>query len=130
MTEPLSPETLLTEFTATDTAWVLRDMRSGKYVMIPHDRFPNRVMLHFFMSRTDAVTILNMIAETGNRAIVAAPIIPLQVNLHKSLRQIASDKTPGNADALGRFFSSSLDAADGAGAGDSTSSLNSTEHIQ
>jgi hypothetical protein len=100
MTEPLSLETLLTEFTATDTAWVLRDARSGEYFMIPHDRYPNRVILHFFMSRDDAVTILNMITETGNRAIAAAPIIPVQVNLHESLSQVASDKTPGNADAF------------------------------
>lgn len=100
MTEPLSLETLLTEFAETDTAWVLRDARSGKYVMIPHDRYPGRVILHFFMSRDDAVTILNMIVETGNKTIAAAPIIPVKVNLHEALHGIASDNTLGNADAF------------------------------
>lgn len=51
MTEPLSLDTLLAEFDEAAEAWVLRDSRSGKYVTIPHERYPGRIILHFFMSR-------------------------------------------------------------------------------
>jgi hypothetical protein len=35
--------------------------------MIPHDRYPGCVILHFFMSRDDAVMILNIDSRDGKQ---------------------------------------------------------------
>ena len=100
MTEPLSLEAVLSEFDDKYEAWVLRDPRSGQYVMIPHARYPGRTILHFFMSRDDAMTVLDGIVRTGNETIAMAPIVPVKVNLHEALCGIANSKTPGFADAF------------------------------
>jgi hypothetical protein len=81
-------------------AWVLQDARSGKYVTIPHPRYPGRIILHFFLSRDDAAKILEMILATGNTKVTSGLIIPVQKNLHESLRAIAATKTPGFADGF------------------------------
>jgi|HubBroStandDraft_2_1064218.scaffolds.fasta_scaffold845142_1 hypothetical protein len=100
MTEPLSLETLLSEFDSSETVWALRDARSGRYVTIPRQKYPGRLILHFFMSRDDAETLLKKISETGNKPIAAAQIAPVKVNLHESLRGVALDTTQGNADGF------------------------------
>jgi hypothetical protein len=54
MAMPLDTDTILSEFSEEDTAWVLRDLESGQYVTIPHQRYPGRHIFHFFMSCEDA----------------------------------------------------------------------------
>jgi hypothetical protein len=99
-TDPLSLETLLGEFPEDYEAWVLWDPRSGTYLTIPHPKYPGRVIVHFFMSRADAATMLEEIIKAGNKRIAAAPIIPEKVNLHEAMRRIAATKTPGFADGF------------------------------
>lgn len=48
MAEPLSLEVIQTEFSEDSEAWVLRDRKSGKYLIIPHPNYPNRKPIHFF----------------------------------------------------------------------------------
>jgi len=100
VTEPLSLDVILAEFDSAYEAWVLRDPRSGMYVTIPHEKYPGRTIIHFFMSRQDAMDVLQAIARSGNAKIVSAPIIPVKVNLHESLKGVAADKTPGHADGF------------------------------
>jgi hypothetical protein len=97
MTEPLSLETLLSEFGSSETVWALRDARSGRYVTIPHQKYPGRLILHFFMSRDDAETLLKRIIETGNKPIAAAPIAPVKVNLHEIASRSRLRHNSGNA---------------------------------
>jgi len=58
MTDPLSLDTIQTEFGEEYEAWVLQDTNSKKYVTIPHPKYPGRNSIHFFMSRDDAEAVL------------------------------------------------------------------------
>lgn len=99
-TDPLSLETLLGEFDDKYEAWVLRDARSGRYLTIPHPKYPGRIIVHFFMSRENAVTVLDAVTKAGSAVVAAAPMIPVKVNLHEAMRSIAATKTPGFADGF------------------------------
>ncbi len=59
MGKPLSLETILSEFTEEDVAWIIGDNNSKQYLSIPDNRFPNREIFRFFLSREDAERLLN-----------------------------------------------------------------------
>jgi hypothetical protein len=99
-TDPLSLETIMGEFDKTYEAWVLRDAKSGKYVTLPHANYPGRIIVNFFMSRNDAMTVLDAIVKTGNEIVKRSPIIPVKVNLHEAMQSIAATKTTGYADGF------------------------------
>ena len=99
MTGPLPLETILSEFDENCEAWVLQDEASGKYVVIPDDRFPGRRPIRFFMRREDAESMLQELVEQ-NLSLRDKDIYPVKVRLLRALRGIAADKTPGNADAF------------------------------
>ncbi len=50
MEKPLDFETIRSEFSEDDVAWILQDSQSGKYVTIPHPSYPGRNIFHFFLS--------------------------------------------------------------------------------
>lgn len=100
MTDPLSIDVLTGEFDRDYEAWVLRDARSGLYLTIPHPKYPGRIIVHFFMSRNDAVSVLDAIIEAGNKKIEQATIVPVKVNLHEAMQGIAKTKAPGVADGF------------------------------
>jgi hypothetical protein len=100
VTDPLSLDVLMGEFAPDYEAWVLRDARSGLYLTIPHPKYPGRIIVHFFMSRENAMSVLDAIIEAGNKKIEQATIIPVKVNLHASLQGIAKTKAPGVADGF------------------------------
>ena len=123
MSEPLSLDTLLSEFEKSSTVWVLRDAKSGQYVTIPHPKYPGRLIMHLFMSRDDAANVLDMIIKTGNTKIASAPIVPVQVNLHEAMASIAAHSKPTFADGFvvhppnevfGLWWSQQADADDDA----------------
>lgn len=58
MTDPLSIDTIVGEFSEDTEAWVLKEVSSQQYVAIPHPKYPGRRPLHFFMSRADAEAVL------------------------------------------------------------------------
>lgn len=99
MTNPLSLDTIKSEFNEDAEAWVLQDTKSKKYVTIPHPKYPGRNPIHFFMSRDNAEAVLQEILDVnwalGNRNIIAT-----KVKLLQACRSIAADKTPGNADGF------------------------------
>jgi hypothetical protein len=99
-TDPLSLEVLLGEFDSKYEAWVLRDPSSGDYLTIPHPDYPGRTIIHFFMSRVNAMTVFDAVVSAGNKKIAAAPIIPVKANLHEAMRSIAATKKPGFADGF------------------------------
>jgi len=99
MTSPLKLEDILSEFSEDADAWVLRDNTSGKFVIIPDPKFPRRKPIRFFMRREDAMDLLQKLNEE-NAALRAKEIYPFKVKLLESLRRIASDTNPENADAF------------------------------
>ncbi len=100
MSDPLSLDVLLSEFDASYEAWVLRDANSGMYVTIPHPKYPERTIIHFFMSREDANAVLDAIIDAGNQKIERSPIITVKVNLHQAMRGVANTRNPGFADGF------------------------------
>lgn len=97
MTQPLSLETVLSEFGDDYKAWVLQSSKGGKYLVIPDPRYPGRHPVRFCMSKADADRVLLSVLEAKPQ-LAGHHIAPVQVNLHRALRGIAADKTPGNAD--------------------------------
>jgi len=51
-------EVILSELDENAEAWVLKDVHSGKYVIIPDTRYPGRKPVRFFMRREDAEAVL------------------------------------------------------------------------
>jgi len=99
MTEPLSLDTILTEFSDDYEAWVLQDRETEQYVVIPDDRFPGRKPIRFFMKRGDAEALLIELIEV-NPVLRDRDIFPVKVNLKQAIHRIASDTNPQHADAF------------------------------
>jgi hypothetical protein len=58
VTRPLDIDTILCDLDDDARAWVLQDRDSGKYVIIPDDRYPGRKPVRFFRRREDAEALL------------------------------------------------------------------------
>jgi len=99
MTDPLSLETIQTEFGEDTEAWVLQEKKSKKFVTIPHPKYPGRNPIHFFLSKSDAELMLTEILDV-NWALRNRDIFPVNVKLLQAARGIASSKIPGNADGF------------------------------
>jgi hypothetical protein len=99
MTEPLSLDVILSEFSEDDQAWVLQDGTSKQYITIPHPRYPGRRPIHFFLSREDAERVLTEILD-AKEELRDKDIFPIQVKLLLALRSVAADRTPGHADGF------------------------------
>ena len=99
MTEPLSLDVILEKFNKDDDAWVLQDEDTKRYVVIPHDKYPGRRPIHFFLRKEDAEAILIELNEV-NRYLKNKNIFPVKVKLITAIKGIAFDKSPDNADAF------------------------------
>jgi len=99
MTEPIPLEVLEQEFDDDKEAWVLRDTRSQKYVIVPDDRFPGRRPIRFFLRKGDAEALLTAIREE-NAALRGRRISAVKVKLLPAARRIAADKNPDHADSF------------------------------
>lgn len=95
MAEPLSLQTIESEFTEDTEAWTLQDEKTGKFLIIPHSRYPNRHPIHFFFSKDRAQDVLTEILHV-NEKLRIEDIFPVKVKLLKTLREIASGKTNGD----------------------------------
>lgn len=98
MTKPLPLDTVLSEFSETSQAWVLRSEHSS-YLTIPDPRFPSRRPVRFFLSREDAERVLAAVLK-ANPALAGERIAPVSVKLLQALRSIATDHAPGHADSF------------------------------
>lgn len=99
MTTPLPLDVILGEFSEDAEAWVLQDEQSKQYLIIPDKRFPGKHPVRFFLKKEDAQDVLlEVLAEAEH--LKDKDIFPVKVNLHRALRSIASDKTPGNANGF------------------------------
>jgi hypothetical protein len=99
MTDPISLDVILSDFSENDSAWVLQDTGSGRYVTIPHPKYPGRQPIHFFMSQSDANDLLREIL-TASEHLRNKSIVAIKVKLHEALRGIASGSGPEMADGF------------------------------
>lgn len=99
MAEPLSLETITSEFTDGYDAWVLQDAKSKQYVVIPHPRYPGRKPIHFFMSQQDAAQVLQELLDVNTR-LAKQHIVPVKVKLLQACRSIASGGQAAAADSF------------------------------
>jgi hypothetical protein len=99
MTSPLKLEDIVSALPENAEAWVLRDRDSNQFVILPDERFPGRKPIRFFLRREDATDMLQELLEE-NAALRGKEIYPFKVRLLESLRRIASDSNPDNADAF------------------------------
>jgi hypothetical protein len=90
MEKALDPDVLLSDFSEDDTAWVLRDLKSGEYVVIPHEKYPGRIILHFFMSAADATRVREEL-DRANPAFSSKEIYPYEVKLKAAARSSVAD---------------------------------------
>jgi len=99
MTNPIPLDVLETEFDDQKEAWVLQDVMSKQYVIVPDDRYPGRRPVRFFLRREDADALLREIRKQ-NKKLAKRKIEAMKVKLLPSLRAIAADTTPGQADTF------------------------------
>ena len=96
---PLELDVILSEFDDGKEAWVLQDQDSMNYVIIPDNRFPGKKPIRFFMKREDAKSMFKEIKDE-NSLLRDKNIVPVKVKLKPSLKSIAEDKNPDNADSF------------------------------
>ncbi len=99
MANPLSLDLILSEFNENSDAWVLQDIKSKRYVTIPHSKYPGRNTIHFFLIKSDAELMLMEILDV-NVEMKKYDIFPISVKLKRAIRGIAADNTPENADSF------------------------------
>lgn len=86
MEMPLDLDTMLSELSEEESAWTLRDGKSGLYVTIPHERYPGLEVYHFVESYEDAKKVLDWLFAENPAFFRARFIYPCEVKLKASLR--------------------------------------------
>lgn len=100
MTEPLSLDTILSEFSEDVDAWVLQEKTTSLYVTIPHPKYPGRNPIHFFLSESDAKDILVELLDVNNK-LKDREIYPVKMKLVPAIRMIATgSNNPLNVDGF------------------------------
>jgi hypothetical protein len=100
MTEPLSIDTVLSEFPEDTEAWVLKDESSEQYLSSPHPKYPGRHPLQFFLSRRDAELVLMEVLDANPR-LRDRNIFPERVRLLQAIRYGAWGGQVGRSAARG-----------------------------
>ncbi|MBI4807515.1 MAG: hypothetical protein HY799_00995 [Nitrosomonadales bacterium] len=99
MMEPLSLDTVLSEFSEDSEAWVIQSKKNGKYLTIPDNRYPGRKPIRFFLSKLDAERVLAEVLKV-NPGFTTQRLEPTNVKLLQALRSLSADKTLGHADSF------------------------------
>jgi hypothetical protein len=72
---------------------------SGRYLVVPDNRFPGRRPIVFFKSRYDASRLLEAILKV-RPALEPQRLIEVEVRLLETLRAIAADRSRAQADSF------------------------------
>ena len=100
MTEPYSLETILSEFSGDEDAWVLQEISTGLYVTIPHPKYPGRSSIHFFTSKLDAQDVLVELIDVNDN-LKNREIYPVKVKLIPAIKGVAAGASnPFNSDGF------------------------------
>jgi hypothetical protein len=99
VTNPLTLDTIINGLADNDEMWVLQDLRSKRYLIIPDPRYPGRRPIRFYMKEQDAQAVLDRVLDV-NKELQDNDIVSVNVKLKPALRGIAADKNPEHADAF------------------------------
>lgn len=97
--EPLSLDTVLSEFSEDSEAWVIQSKKNEKYLTIPDNRYPGRKPIRFFLSKLDAERVLAEVLKV-NPSLTTQQLESINVKMLQALRSLSTDKTPGHADSF------------------------------
>lgn len=98
MIQPLSLDVIEGEFSEEYEAWVIRG-KNGQYLVIPDNRFPGRRPIRFFMKESDAQSVIDAVLQVKPE-LDTQKLSPVRVRLLDSLRGVAKDSNPSNADSF------------------------------
>ena len=94
MTQPISIDTMLAEFSEADSAWVIMDVASGARLNVPAPNYPGTEVVRFFLSQSDADKFLGEVLQAAphlHEAILVAVAVPLI----RTARAIAAQRNSG-----------------------------------
>jgi hypothetical protein len=97
--KPLPLDVLESHFDDQKDAWVVKDERSGLFVVAPDPRYPGRQPIRFFLRPEDAQAFADE-AQRQSDKLHAARLRPHKVKLLPSLRSIAADTDATHADSF------------------------------
>ena len=98
MIQPMSLDVVLREFSEEYKVWVIQAI-SGKYLVVPDNRFPGRRPIVFFKSRYDSSRLRDAILKV-RPALEPQRLIEVEVCLLETLRGVAADKSRAQADSF------------------------------
>ena len=104
MIQPMSLNVILGDFSRDDKAWTLQG-KSGRYLVIPDERFPGRRPIRFFKSKYDACRVLEALLKS-RPALLDQKLIAIEVRLLDALQGDESKSSRAHADS---FVVNSLD---------------------
>jgi hypothetical protein len=95
MAKPLDIDTLLGEFSESDSAWTIIDVVSGARLNVPdHARYPGVEVVRFFLSRDDAEKHIAEVIAAAPR-LANAVLVAVPVPLIRTARAIAALRDRG-----------------------------------
>ena len=92
MIQPMSLDVVLGEFSEEYRAWVIQAI-SGRYLVVPDNRFPGRRPIVFFKSRYDASRLLEAILKV-RPALEPQRLIEVEVRLLETLQPTGAELKP------------------------------------
>jgi len=98
MIQPVSLTVMPGDRSLKYRAWVLQG-RSGRYLVIPDDRFPSRKPIRFFTNEYDASRVLDA-ALALRPALAAHKLVAVEVDLSEALEEAAAEGNLSHADSF------------------------------
>jgi len=98
MIQPVSLSVIPGEYSLKYRAWVVQG-KSGRYLVMPDSRFPNRKPITFFKNEYDASRVLDIVL--GLRPELAAyKLVTIEVEVAEALKVAAAEGNLSHADSF------------------------------
>lgn len=94
MTEPIGIDSILSEFTEDDSAWIVMDAISGARLNVPAPQYPGIDVVRFFLSPEDAARHIEEVLKAAPH-LRESVLVPVPVPLIKTATGIAAQKKLG-----------------------------------
>ncbi len=94
LTQPISIDTILAEFSESDSAWVIMDVASGARLNVPAPNYPGTEVVRFFLSQNDADKFLSEVLQAAPH-LREAILVAVPVPLIRTAKAIAAQRVSG-----------------------------------
>ena len=98
MIQPVSLSVIPGEYSRKYRAWVIRG-KSGRFLVIPDSRFPNRKPIRFFKNEYDATRVLDTVLALRPE-LTAHKLVTLEVDVSAALQEAAASGNLSHADSF------------------------------